>query len=1054
MLIHRISFTAAFAAAAAMAGPAWEGKLDAPEWPDVTPQFYNAAGDPACRVEGSYFRGRFISAAADVAARASGADPAPTYRLRRHFTLKAKPVDAWIQGVGDTMAAFSLNGRVAMHSTYARSASTGAPASTNVLSLLREGQNVLDVEYIVDATFEYGVRRPYPGGVLAELYVEYADGTWERIDTDKSFESSVDGKTWTGVVCADPPPMPPRCTRLAYRDFSRPQRFEGGGPVSPQATAGETATLRYEFIGSPPKGAFTADLALRRDGGTWWEEKIALGRTNVSRLPGGRWRLDIPFETPLYCHSGEYEISISSPDLYCRTNAIAGGRLQIAARDASEIPGFGHPVEAVVKQVSGVPTVHLDGKPFPLLWGGVRSWFRPDRRPRHSDMPLTAVTVYCESVKWHPRLGVYDFAQFDCTAEKYRRANPDAYFIWDLSVYPPPDFAKVHPDEMAADDTGDTTPVGRFSWSYASRIAMDELKEMTAQAIRHLESSPYANRIIGYRVNSGVTIEWLGWDAKPGRERDFSEVNKKAYARFAAKWYPELVDPHVPSHAERRTLDSPLDILWDREKHLNAIAYMDYNSWIIAKDALEACGHAKDVLRSLGRTKLVGTYYGYTFFLNANGYDQRRGHFALKTLLDENAGRIDFLLSPQSYGQRQLGDTCGDMKPFATMHASGILTANEDDSRTHNRIWPNFYGFKQTLTPSQTAAVLLRDASVVMCHGGWPYYYALATGVDFDSPECAKVGRDVCDAMRFCLDRGVGRHAEVALVASEKSIWASPGLARRSFAETGRWVQEYGPDGTVKRFPEKIAVYNGEIFGAMHTKFARCGMPVDFLLAEDLGRHSGDYKLYVFLNQLTFDDATLAAVERIRARGATLLWLYAPGWLKGNSLSDMKALTGIEFERISEPTVAGVKMKEDGRWMGMPGAQVAQTFAPVSADEVLGTYANGKPGLTVTKVGNAPSYFSGTWQLDLPFIRSVVRKAGVHVYCDSGDPVEANDALFTLHARTAGVKTVRLPRRTTVVDMVNRRVVARDADEFSFVAALHSTHLFYYGDDAEEFLRR
>lgn len=1054
MSVHGILVAAVCAAAAAaMAGPPWEGRLDAPEWPDVTPQFYDDANDPACSVRGPYFGGRFVSAGADAEARANGADPAPKYRLRRRFALKAAPADAWLQGVGDTMATFSLNGRVAMRSAYERSAASGVPASTNVPSLLQEGENVLDVEYVVNAKMEYGLPRPYPGGVLAELFVAYADGTTERIDTDESFESSVDGRAWTGVVCSDPPPAPPRCTRLAYRDFARPQRFLGGGPESPRVRAGETATLRYEFEGAPPEGDFTADLKLSRDGATWWDETIPLGSSNVVRLADGRWRLEIPFETPLYCHSGNYEIKLSSSGVCCDDGGWSGGRLLIAARAASEMPGFEHPVRAEVKPVSGVPTVHLDGEPFPLLWGGVQYMRRPDRLPRHSDMPLTAVTVYCNCVDWHPRLGAYDFSSFDRIAEKYRRANPDAYFVWDLSVYPPADFAQRHPEEMSADETGDIVPASRFSWSYASRLGLDEIKEMTERAIRRLEASPYANRIIGYRVNSGVTVEWLGWDSKPGHVRDFSDVNKKAFAAFAAERYPELTDPHIPDRAERQALDSPLDVLWDRKRHLNAIAYMDYDSWIIAKDALEACGHAKDVLRSLGRTKLVGTYYGYTFYLNASGFDQWRGHFALRTLLDENDGRIDFLMSPQSYGERRLGDTCGDMKPSATLNAAGILTVNEDDTRTHNRIWPNFYGFKQTLTPAQTAAVLLRDASVVMCRGGWPYFYALGTGVDCDSPECAKVGRDVLDAMRFCLARKVGRHAEVALVASEKSIVSTPSLNKRAFARTGRWTQDYAPDGTVKRAEERLAVYNGEIFGALHTKFARSGVPVDFLLAEDLGRHAGDYKLYVFLNQLTFDDATLAAVERIRARGATILWLYAPGWSKGNSLADMKALTGIEFERIEEPTVAGVRMERDGRWMGMPDAQVAQAFAPVAADEVLGAYANGKPGLTVSKVGGSQSYFSGAWQLDVPFIRSLAAKAGVHVYCESDDPIEANDALFTLHARTAGAKTVRLPRKTTVVDMVDRRVVARDTDVFSFEAALHSTHLFYYGDDAEEFLR-
>ena len=48
MFVHRMAVAAVCAAAAAMAaGPAWEGRLDAPEWPDVTPHFYDAANDPA-----------------------------------------------------------------------------------------------------------------------------------------------------------------------------------------------------------------------------------------------------------------------------------------------------------------------------------------------------------------------------------------------------------------------------------------------------------------------------------------------------------------------------------------------------------------------------------------------------------------------------------------------------------------------------------------------------------------------------------------------------------------------------------------------------------------------------------------------------------------------------------------------------------------------------------------------------------------------------------------------------------------------------------------------
>ena len=47
----------------------------------------------------------------------------------------------------------------------------------------------------------------------------------------------------------------------------------------------------------------------------------------------------------------------------------------------------------------------------------------------------------------------------------------------------------------------------------------------------------------------------------------------------------------------------------------------------------------------------------------------------------------------------------------------------------------------------------------------------------------------------------------------------------------------------------------------------------------------------------------------------------------------------------------------------------------------------------------------------------------------------------------------RCGRRADVVDVFGRRVVARDADTFSFEAALHSSHLFYYGEDADALLK-
>lgn len=151
----------------------------------------------------------------------------------------------------------------------------------------------------------------------------------------------------------------------------------------------------------------------------------------------------------------------------------------------------------------------------------------------------------------------------------------------------------------------------------------------------------------------------------------------------------------------------------------------------------------------------------------------------------------------------------------------------------------------------------------------------------------------------------------------------------------------------------------------------------------------------------------------------------------------------------------------DGRLMGswtfvepQPRTAVAQKVSPLysaTGDEVLGRYEDGSPAVVVRKTGAATTVFSGPWCFDMPFVEEVYRRAGVHVYSATRDPVEANSAFFTLHARSPGRKTVRLPHPAElVVDVYAKKVVAEKTDVFAFDAALHETRLFYFGPEARK----
>ncbi len=1020
--------------------------LDADAWPPIRPELGKYIGTPA--PVGGCFEGLLITAPEDQAnALPKGKRRNPALRcfaLRLEVTLREKPAKAWLQFIADDEAIAYFNGvPVAQNAAWNRSVWVEAAR------FLQAGPNVIAFEYTNYA---------YNGGVMAEVLVQYADGSHERIVTDRGFRAAAapadgswrrpgfDASAWKAAAELPGPPHAPWITPIPYHNFACAQS-EASLIVRPAAaTAGDTVRLHGDFTGPLPRLPAVATIQVLRNGTVAWSDDIRLDGRVVRAAGDGRWTLDLDYTLPLYLNDGEAQLELMTAAVAFPNGVAPKARLQVSRK--ALLPGFAQaPVASLVAWPGGGLTFAVNGKPlFPLI-GGVTYLPRPDRRPRQSDAPLDIVAVYADVNQWWPASGQFNPVLFDHQAELYRRSNPTAWFIWDLTLYPPrSDWHKTHPDEMCRDETGEMTRDGnRLNHSFASKTALADMQEALRQAISYLEQSPYANRIIGYRINGGHTIEWLGWNPPAGRASDFSRPNTEAFRRYCARKYPQLRNPAVPTFAELSALDDG-GLLWDPARHLNAIAYNEWHSLAVVEMMVPLLRTARELTR--GR-KLVGTYYGYTMTLNANGHSQQRAHFALKALLDAKC--VDFLMSPHPYDVRHLGEPCGDMKPFATMAANGVVPMCEDDTRTFNM--PAVRAHGQTFTEELSTAILRRNAGFYLARNQPVYFYAITDGTNLDYPQFARDMARVKQVGERCVAGKVRRNAEIALVASESSVTAMPMLHQS--VPNGETMQFYAPDGSVRRAPRRNTILTGEIHAHIFTRASRIGAPVDYLLAEDLAEHPGNYKLYLFLNCFRYDDAFLKAVKRLRERGCTLLWLYAPGCISGTSYSvaNMERLTGFRLEEATQ-AMAPMLVFPDGRAMGAPGVTVRPLFRVKDpAADPMARYADATVGCASKRTGKGRDIFCGTWQLDVPFLRETARRAGVHLFSDTTDPFEANDATCVLFARFAGRKTIRLPRKTTVVDVFDQRVVARDADVFSFEAPLHTTHLFYYGDDAEELLR-
>ena len=170
----------------------------------------------------------------------------------------------------------------------------------------------------------------------------------------------------------------------------------------------------------------------------------------------------------------------------------------------------------------------------------------------------------------------------------------------------------------------------------------------------------------------------------------------------------------------------------------------------------------------------------------------------------------------------------------------------------------------------------------------------------------------------------------------------------------------------------------------------------------------------------------------------------------------MKALTGMDFTLCRDVTNPEVTLEDGTKAGGLAypegGRPLAPIFAAAHPDKVLGRYSNGAAGLASVRTGKARTIFSGSYRIESPLMQRIAREAGVHIFGDTFDIYEANERFISFHARNAGTKTLRLPRKTTVVDVFARELVAKDVDTFTFEAPLHSSWLFYCGDDAEELL--
>lgn len=333
-----------------------------------------------------------------------------------------------------------------------------------------------------------------------------------------------------------------------------------------------------------------------------------------------------------------------------------------------------------VRSVRGIPRIVIDGEVIPGMCALPSPYVvneettLPIRDFSACGIRLTGNAWETKSYKknigeWWIGEGKYDFARFDERFEALFRACPEGWVFPRLFVEPPRWWSKAHPEEIRS---GEVKP--------NSKPWRDLYRRMLVDVVNHVESSPYAARVMGYHLAALHGGEWLVWP------------------------FP---DEEVPSGVQ-----DPRDPFPPKSQTRARREYMKRRNAAVADALLDSARLVKDLL---GRKKLVGVFFGY---LNYDHQDMAR------VLASPD---IDFFACPADYSNRGIGQCNRLQAPLlASFRLHGKVYYDEADIRTLYARTTAPYRMKDV---GESVNAIKRTIGYSLT-GGWEAWWFLLAGND------------------------------------------------------------------------------------------------------------------------------------------------------------------------------------------------------------------------------------------------------------------------------------------------------------------------------------
>ncbi len=764
---------------------------------------------------------------------------------------------------------------------------------------------------------------------------------------------------------------------------------------------------------------------------------------------------------------------------------------------------------ASVEAYHGQPAILIDGKPYPPMAMTTRilkaDYLKALGASGLKIFFLMANTRWLRpGRKWADEYGAEkeEFSgieKFKTDAENLLEAVPDAYIIVRIGMHPPVDWVESHRDDVMRYNDGSNQPAILASevhedvlpgmYSLCSEAWREDGTKALQEFCDEVDSLPFADRVIGYFLAAGGTSEWYpinpltDWNNKrygdfsPAFRKEFSEILREKYKTEEAlrkAWnMPEATfeNPVIPDLDERlytRIEDLILDALLNYESagrtigktielspayttnlgvFLNANRYAHvadfYHAW--HRGTANTIIHFARVIKNRYEGKLVGAFYGSygcTDFYNSSTAE------AVLPILD--SGALDFLAAPGVYNNREPGGYVAQREMQDSFRLRNRIFVVEEDSRTH--LENDFYRDAMGLyTISDTIGTLKRDFARNLCEDIYAWWFDQhEQSGRYLHEEIYRLFRrqqEIADlAYRF--DRT--KRNEIALIYDQESI-------HYVSIVTDCLMLDY---------------YRTSDLG-------RIGAPVDYYFHDDMAREDmPDYKLYLMLNTFCLTDGEREAIHRKAAKnGATVIWLYAPGFINPDREVKMdnahiRELTGFKTGRIDETTSPRFKLYgnhpalrygdfdrkygyidrdvHSNVWLGsmnLPPFANPCFYIDDPDAEILGRYLiNGKAAFGIKRFHGFTSVYCAPQILRSELIASLAEYSGCHLYTHTDDCLYANENFVTLHARDTGRRKIYFKKACSPYEVYEKRYYGHNVTELEVDMRLGETLMFCVGD--------